>query len=214
MIKKTNDKITLVGSPAVISIVVFISSILYAAGACFFMMPHDLAFGGTTGLAVLLTRIIPLSASTISSFMNIILIIVALIMLGRKFAFRTFCGSMLTTLFLYFFGNYFPEGIISTHTVWGDLLVSVLLIGIASALLFSIDASSGGTDIPAMIIHDRKGIEIGRALFITDILIAVSSGLLFGISKGISSVIGLALKALLIDLFMKLIKKKINVVMN
>jgi len=210
----TNNKelIDLEKSPAAIFAVVTVASIFYAAGACFFMMPNDLAFGGTTGLSVLLTKIIPLSASTISTILNVLLIILALIMLGRRFALRTVWGSSLTTILIYVFGNFIPDGAIAAGIVWIDLLIAVLLIAIASAMLFSVDASSGGTDIPAMIIHDRKGIEIGKALFYTDILIAVSSGFLYGLMIGIYSVVGLALKAGFIDLFMKVIRLRFKTV--
>ena len=103
--------------------------------------------------------------------------------------------------------------LVALHTgfIPADLLIAVLLIGIASALMFTVNGSSGGTDIAAMILAFKKpGLPVGRALLITDCVIVAATCFLLGWRAGITSIIGLAIKCTLIDLFMKFLAKKIK----
>lgn len=183
--------------------VIALGSILYAAALCFYVYPRSFTFGGTSGLSVLLARLLPLPASTFTVILNTILMVLALLMLGRQFTVRTLAGSVLTTYSIAWIDLLPFADQIRTPWVWTDLVLAVFWIALATALLFSVNASSGGTDIIAMIITCKKpSLPVGRALFISDILIVAGAFVLFGVQTGICSVVGLILKALFVDAFM------------
>ena len=185
--------------------VIALGCFIYAAALCFFVYPRSFTFGGTSGLSVLMAKVLPLSASNLTVILNIVLMITALLMLGRQFALRTLIGSVLMTCALAAVDLLPFVKQFHTPWMWADLVLAVLLIGLASALLFSVNASSGGTDILAVILTSKKpSLPIGRALLVSDILIVAGSFFLFGLGVGICSVLGLILKALFVDAFMAL----------
>ncbi len=179
-----------------------VGCILYAAALCFFVYPRSFTFGGTSGLSVLLAELFSISASAWTVILNTALMVLAWLLLGRQFALRTLIGSVLTTYSVALIDLLpFTDGV-HTPWMWADLILAVFWIAIATVLLFSVNASSGGTDILALIITSKKpGIPVGRALFISDILIVAGAFVLFGFATGICSVIGLFLKALFVDVF-------------
>lgn len=182
--------------------VIVLGSILYAAALCFYVYPRSFTFGGTSGLSVLLARLLPLPASTFTVILNTVLMVLALILLGRQFAVRTLVGSVLTTYSIAWIECLPFADRMQTPWMWADLVLAVFWIAIGTVLLFSVNASSGGTDIIALILTNKKPtLPVGRALFISDILIVAGAFLLFGAQTGICSVIGLVLKALFVDAF-------------
>lgn len=183
--------------------VIATGSILYAAALCFYVYPRSFTFGGTSGLSVLLAALLPLPASVMTVILNTFLMVLALLLLGRQFAIRTLVGSVLTTYSIAWIDLLPFAQQLRTPWIWSDLVLAVFWIALATALLFSVNASSGGTDIVAMIITNKKpSLPAGRALFISDILIVAGAFVLFGIETGICSVVGLILKALFVDAFM------------
>jgi uncharacterized membrane-anchored protein YitT (DUF2179 family) len=162
-------------------------------------------------VGLILSGLLPIRASTMTAILNIILMILAFFVLGRQFAIRTFVGSALTTGSIALFGMIPGMERLNTGVTAIDLVLAVLLIAAASAILFTINASSGGTDIVAMIIFFKKpGIRIGRALFLADCAIVIATGLVLGLRSGITSMVGLMLKCLLVDSMMKFLKKKLH----
>jgi len=174
-------------------------SILYAIGTCFFIFPHSITLGGTSGISVILNHFLELSSGKILSVINVCLLLLAFVLLGKSVAVKTVIGSLLTTAVIFL--------IDSTLTVNGPLIANIYLSGIvgaaiislASALLFYVDSSSGGTDIMAMIVKKYSKINIGRALFITDILIVVMGALVFDLRLALASFVGFLIKTWGID---------------
>lgn len=182
--------------------VIVIGSIIYAAALCFYVYPRSFTFGGTSGLSVLLARLLPLPASTFTVILNSVLMVLALLLLGRQFTLRTLVGSVLTTYSIAWIDLLPFADRMQTPWMWTDLVLAVFWIAVATVLLFSVNASSGGTDIIALIItHKKPTLPVGRALFISDILIVAGAFVLFGLQTGICSVVGLVLKALFVDAF-------------
>ena len=185
------------------------ASLVYAVSICCFMFPHAFSFGGSSGLSLVLARFIPLSASTLTSILNVLLMILAFAALGKRFALRTFFGSAATTGFTFLIGLLPGAGGFNTGVVAVDLAIAVLLIAFGSALMFTVGGSSGGTDIIAMIISDRRpGVKVGRALLISDISIILLTFIFLGVRSGITSGVGLVMKSILIDSIMKPLKMK------
>ncbi len=187
---------------------ILLGSFLYMLGTCLFIFPHGLLLGGTSGISVILARFIPLSPAAILSGINIVLMLLAVLILGRAMAMRTFVGSLATTLFIGGFDLLFTVTAPPVHNVFLSAILGAMIIALASGILFYVDASSGGTDIIALIIRKYSSIRIGRALLITDVVIV----LLGGIPTGLASFTGLFIKTLGIDaviaLFRRLKEKK------
>jgi len=190
-------------------LVILIGSIIYAAATVFLVFPNSFSFGGSSGVGLILSEFLPLPAATITAIINVLLMALALIILGRQFAIRTLVGSVCTTGCIALF-EYLPFAkSLATRIVPVDLALAVMLIGLASALMFTVNGSSGGTDIVAMILTSKHpAIPVGRALLITDVLIVIATALLMGWQSGITSLIGLIIKSLLIDCIMKILREK------
>ena len=182
-------------------------ALLYAAATVLFVFPNKVLLGGTSGVAVILAEFLPLSSGNFSVMLNLGLIVVAFLVLGRNMAVRTFVGSLLTTVFIGVLEPLltFDEPLISNGFV--SALFAGVLIAIASGMLFYVDSSSGGTDILALIIRKYKDIDIGKALLISDVVIVLVGGMLAGWVVFLYSTLAFLVKTLGIDFFISLIKK-------
>jgi uncharacterized membrane-anchored protein YitT (DUF2179 family) len=177
---------------------------LYALATVFFIFPHVLIPGGTSGISVILSRFLSGSPGTIISVLNFGLLILALIILGKEMALKTLVGSSVTTVFITLF-EWLGGGATPVSQPFVSAVIGATVIALASGVMFYVDSSSGGTDIIALIIKKFSSIDIGRALFITDILIVVVGGILSGLTVELCSVAGLVIKSVGIDLIIKII---------
>lgn len=145
-------------------LLILIGSAVYALSTVIFIFPHSLLLGGTSGVSVILNSFISFSPGKILVAINILLIILAFIFLGKSMAIKTLVGSLLTTVFVGAFEELFA---FSEPLVGSMLLSSVIgasLIALASGIMFYVDSSSGGTDIIALIIKEFSSLQIGKAL--------------------------------------------------
>ncbi len=184
-------------------------SVLYALSTVLFIFPHMLLLGGTSGISVILESFLHFSPGSILVVINFALIILAFVILGKDMAVKTLVGSTLTTIFIGLF-----EKLLSfdSPVIQNTLLSSVIgatVLACASAVMFYVDSSSGGTDIIALIVKKYSSFDIGKSLLITDVLIVIVGGLLSGAYIFISSFLGLLIKTLGIDLVILIIKKRI-----
>ena len=156
--------------------------------------------GGVSGLAVLLGKLFPqLSPSTFNSIINLLFLVLGFLLLDKGFGFRTVYCSILYTGLVQLFSWICPLDGPLTDQLMLELLVAVILPAIGSAILFNIGASSGGTDIAAMILKKYTGMDVGRALLVSDVAIAAAALVIFDIRAGLCSRLGLALKSVLVD---------------
>lgn len=172
---------------------------LVATGVYFFKMPNNFSTGGVSGISILLASIVPLSKATLMALINMLLLVVGFIFLGTSFGIRTLYGSVVLSFFVTFFEKIIPLNGPMTDQPLLELVFAVILPAVGSAILFNFSASSGGTDIIAMILKKYTALDIGKALFCTDALIAITSGIMFGITTGLFSVLGLLSKAVVVD---------------
>ena len=182
-----------------------LGSALYALAFALFVFPHSLVLGGTGGLSVIFQRFLPLGANgegTWLAIWNFALLILAFLILGRQIAFRTFVGSTLTGLFTPFFQNLLSLKAAPIGSPVLSALAGAALIAVASAILFAVSSSSGGTDIVALILRKFTNIHIGRALLVADVLIVIAGGFLSGLWVFLYSFLGLVVKTLGIDTVM------------
>ena len=173
-----------------------------AVGVYFFKFPNNFSTGGVTGLSLILGRLFPSPVLTPSVFMliiNVLLLAVGFVGFGRDFAFSTVYCSLLLSLSTYAMERIWPLSGPMTDQPFLELCFAVLLPAIGSAVLFHLDASSGGTDIIALIVKKYTSMNIGGALMAADALITVAALVFFGVKAGLYSILGLLMKSVLVD---------------
>lgn len=175
-------------------------ALLVAIGVYFFKLPNNFSTGGVTGIAVLLNPLLPnISSGTIVTGINLLLLLVAFLVLGPRFGVRTVYGSLLMSGALLVLEWLVPLEHPLTDQPLLELIFSVILPAVGSAILFNYRSSTGGTDIVAMIFRKFTHLDMGKALFCSDFIIASLSGVVFGIETGLFSLLGLLAKALVVD---------------
>ena len=188
-------------------LLIILGSMLYGFGTVLFVFPHSLILGGTSGVSVILTSILKQTPGDILAVINILLLVAALIVLGKGMALKTLVGSLVTTFFITAFEKAF---VFDAPIIKSGLLSALIgggIISVASAVIFYFDSSSGGTDIIALIIKKYSDIKIGKALLISDVLIVIVGGIVSGWAIAFGSVVGFLVKTLGIDFAIKYIRK-------
>lgn len=179
-------------------------TLLTAVGSYFFKFPNNFSTGGVTGISVVMTHYFPgLSNGTIVSVINIALLIVGLLLLGKGFGFKTFYVTVAFSAMLKILEVIWPMTQPLTDQPFMELLLGVFLPAWGSALLFNIGSSTGGTDIIAMIVKKYFKCHIGRALLIVDFFITLLTFVAFGPETGLFSMVGLFIRSYAVDLFLE-----------
>lgn len=173
--------------------------VLIAVGVYFFKLPNGFATGGVTGIGTVLAKITPISAAVWIWALNAFLLILGFLFLGRKNAFGTVYCSMLYSAITYVLELTVPIAAPLTDQPLLELIYAMLLTSIGSAMIFNSDASSGGTDIAALILKKFTSIDVGKSLLVVDFIVAASAFFVFDINTGLFSLLGLFAKAFIVD---------------
>ncbi len=175
-------------------------TLLVALGDHFFKFPNNFSTGGVTGMAVVISKLIPgLSIGAVVFIFNMVLLAIGFLFLSRKFGLTTVYSSVLLSVVIWAMEWIWPVETPLTDEPILELIFAVGIPALGSALLFNIGASTGGTDIIAMLLRKYTSIDIGRALLLADFLVALSACFVFGIKTGLFSVLGLLMKSVLVD---------------
>ena len=174
---------------------------IVAASVYFFMLPSHVTVGSGTALAMVLSNFIPLPVSAITLIMNIFLLIIGVILVGPEFGGKTVFCSILMPLILGLFEILFPNFQSLTQDPLLDVLCYTLVVGIGLALLFSCNASSGGLDIVAKIMSKYLRMDIGRAMSISGMVVALSSAICYDTKIVVLSVLGTYFGGIVVDHF-------------
>ena len=177
-----------------------LGTVLVAGGVYFFKFPNHFSTGGVSGLSIILGELVPaVSSGTFVWIFNIVLMLLGFWLINGSFGVKTVYSSMLFSALIWVLERVCPLEAPLTNQPFLELIVSVLLPAVGSAILFNIDASTGGTDITAMILKQYTSMDIGRALLVVDIGITVAACFVFGMEAGLFSILGLIMKAFLVD---------------
>ena len=188
-----------------------VGTVLVAGGVYFFKAPNHFATGGVSGLSIVLAKFVPLNQSTLVMIINVALLLLGFIFLGKGCTVRTLYCSLMYSLENFLLEEFLPietitnayptaDGLFTlTNQPLMELVYAMLLTGIGSAIMFNCRASSGGTDIIALILKKFTKLNTGKALLITDATIAISTFFIFGVQAGLFSILGLFSKAFIID---------------
>ena len=173
--------------------------VLLAIGVYFFKIPNGFATGGVTGIGTVLAKITPISAGTWIWGLNVVLLLLGFIFLGKGNGVKTVYCSMLYSAITYVLEIVVPLSQPLSNQPLLELVYAMLLTSIGSALIFNADASSGGTDITALILKKYTNLDVGKALLAVDFVVAASSFIVFDIQTGLFSLLGLFAKAFIVD---------------
>lgn len=171
-----------------------------ALGIALFKTPNHFAFGGTSGLSIILSSLFP--QWNVGFFMwivNAILVLLGFAFLGVRSMGWTIYSSFALSFFVSLCERIWPLTAPLTHDVFLELCYAVILPAVGSAIVFNIGASTGGTDIVAMILHKYTSLEIGRALLISDLAIVLVGAYLYGPATGLYCILGMVLKTTVVD---------------
>ncbi len=171
-----------------------------AFGVHFFKSPNHFAFGGTSGLSIVMANLFPqLQVGGFMLLFNGVLVLLGLIFLGVKAMEATIYSSFALSLYVSLFETLYPMPQPFTDDTLLELCFGVVLPAVGSALVFNLGASTGGTDILAMILSKYTSLKIGRALLVSDVAIVLAAGALFGVRTLMYCLLGLFSKSFVVD---------------
>ena len=185
-------------------LLLLLGTTLTAAGVYFFKFPNNFSTGGVSGISVILGHYFP--SATPGDFVmgiNMALLLVGFLVFGKGFGIKTAVVSTLMSGIIWVLERVLPMDHPMTTQPLMELIFAVSLPAVGSAILFNLDASTGGTDIVAMVLRKFTSLNIGNALMISDGIITVMACVAFGMETGLFSILGLLMKSLLVDMVLE-----------
>ena len=194
--------------------IITIGTIIVAAAVFFFMMPSHVSVGSGAALAMVLSNYIPLSVSTITLIMNVGLLIIGFLLIGPEFGVKTVYCSILMPLIMGVFEIIFPDFQSITQDPLLDVICYILVVGVGLSILFPHNASSGGLDIVAKIMNKYLRMDLGKAMSISGMLVALSSALCYDSKTVVLSLLGTYFGGIIVDhfIFDNNIKRRVCVI--
>lgn len=175
--------------------------ILVAVGLQYFYSPNNLAAGGLSGMSLIINHFVPVLSVGITIFVgNLILYVIAFFIIGGDFGFKTIYGSVMLSVVIEILDRVFKARAL-TNNLLSAVLIGAILISLGLATAFYYNASTGGTDILAKILNKYSTFNIGISLLFVDIVVTICGGIVFGLEKGIYSLLAVFITGVLIDKF-------------
>lgn len=181
--------------------VITIGIIIAASAVYFFMLPSHVAVGSGSALALVLSNFIPLPISVLTLILNVTLLLLGFLLVGPEFGIKTVYSTIALPVILGIYERLFPDFQSLTQDPALDVLCYTLVVGIGTALLFSCNASSGGLDIVAKIMHKFLRMDIGQAMSVAGIAVALSSALCYDTQTVVLSILGTYFVGIIVDHF-------------
>ena len=175
--------------------------LIVSAAVYFFLVPSKIVVGSISGLAMVLAELLHMQMSTITFILNVVLLMAGFLFIGKEFGAKTIYTSLLLPVFLWIFERLFPVTESLTGNSVYDLVSYILIIALGQAILFNVNASSGGLDVIAKIISKYTRADIGKAVTIAGMVTAVTSILVYDIGTLVVSVLGTYANGLAVDYF-------------
>ena len=174
---------------------------IIAAAVYFFLVPRHASVSSISGLGIVLSNFVPLPLSTITMILNVVLLIIGFFTCGREFGAKTVYTSILLPVFIGLFERLFPDIGSLTDSQELDVLCYILVVSVGLSILFNRNASSGGLDIVAKIMNKYLHIELGRAMSLSGMCVALSAALVYDKKTVVLSVLGTYFNGLVLDHF-------------
>ena len=174
---------------------------IIAAAVYFFLVPSHASVSSISGLGIVLSNFVPLPLSAITMILNVVLLIIGFFTCGREFGAKTIYTSILLPVFIGLFERLFPDIGSLTDSQELDVLCYILVVSVGLSILFNRNASSGGLDIVAKIMNKYLHIELGRAMSLSGMCVALSAALVYDKKTVVLSVLGTYFNGLVLDHF-------------
>ena len=173
--------------------------VLLSVGIYFFKIPNGFVTGGVSGIGTLLGKVTSVTPAVWIWILNIVLMLLGFVLLGKQNGIKTVYCSMLYSAIMYLLEKFAPISMPLSNQPMLELVYAMILTSIGSAIIFNCNASSGGTDIAALILKKYTNIDVGKALLCVDFIVASSSFFIFSVVTGLFSLLGLFAKAFIVD---------------
>ena len=174
---------------------------IIAAAVYFFLIPSQTSISSISALAIIIAHYVPLHVSTVTMILNVVLLLIGFVTCGKEFGAKTVYTSILLPVYLAVFEHVFPDFESLTNSSELDVLCYILVVSIGLSILFNMNASSGGLDIVAKIMNKYLHIELGKAMSISGMCVALSSALIFDKKAVVLSVLGTYFNGIVLDHF-------------
>ena len=182
-------------------LMITLATIITGAGVFFFLMPSNLAVGSISGLAIVVANFIPLPISTITMIFNAGLLVIGFALIGKEFGGKTVYTSLLLPVVIGVFEKMFPTYVSMTADPFLDMLGYMFVTGVGLAMLFNRNASSGGLDIVAKLLNKFLHMDLGTAMALPGMVVALSAAFVYDAKIVFLSVLGTYLQGIIIDHF-------------
>lgn len=176
-------------------------TLIIACAVYFFMIPSHVTVGSISALAMVLSNFLPLPVSVITLSMNIVLLCIGFLLIGKEFGAKTVYASILLPGYLALFELVLPNFQSLTQDALLDVVCYILIVSVGQAILFSSNASSGGLDIVGKLMNKYLRMELGKALSLSGMLVALSSAICYDKKTVVISVLGTYFGGLVVDHF-------------
>ena len=189
---------------------------IVATAVFFFMLPSKVAVGSASALALVLSNLIPLPVSAITFILNAGLLIIGFLLIGPEFGVKTVYTSLLMPVYLRIFELLFPNFQSISGEPMLDVICYILVVGIGLSMLFSSNASSGGLDIVAKLMNKFLRMDLGTAMSLSGMLVAMSSALVYDSKTVVLSVLGTYFGGMIVDhfIFGLNLKRRVCIISN
>lgn len=174
---------------------------IIAVAVYFFLVPSHTSISSMSGLGIVLSNFVPLPLSAITMILNVVLLIIGFFTCGKEFGLKTVYTSVMLPVFLAIFENIFPNTGSITNSQELDVLCYILVVSVGLSILFNRNASSGGLDIVAKIINKYFHMELGKAMSLSGMCVALSAALVYDKKTVVLSVLGTYFNGIVLDHF-------------
>ena len=174
---------------------------IIAVAVYFFLIPSQTSISSISALAIIIAHYVPLHVSTVTMILNVVLLLIGFVTCGKEFGAKTVYTSILLPVYLAVFEHVFPDFESLTNSNELDVLCYILVVSIGLSILFNMNASSGGLDIVAKIMNKYLHIELGKAMSISGMCVALLSALIFDKKAVVLSVLGTYFNGIVLDHF-------------
>lgn len=174
---------------------------IIAAAVYFFLVPSHTSVSSISGLGIVLSNFIPLPLSVITMILNVVLLIIGFFTCGKEFGVKTVYTSIMLPVFLGVFEKIFPDFVSMTNSQELDVLCYILVVSVGLSILFNRNASSGGLDIVAKIMNKYLHMELGKAMSLSGMCVALSAVLVYDKKTVVLSILGTYFNGIVLDQF-------------
>ena len=183
------------------TVILTVAVAIIAAAVYFFLVPSHTSVSSISGLGIVLSNFVPLQLSAITMILNVVLLIIGFFTCGREFGVKTVYTSVMLPLFLGLFEIIFPDFGSMTDSQELDVLCYVLVVSVGLSILFNRNASSGGLDIVAKIMNKYLHMELGKAMSLSGMCVALSAALVYDKKTVVLSILGTYFNGIILDHF-------------